>query len=157
MSAEAKLQPGISRLTTSSARMEFLPGVFGRAYAAAEVIFCNLAKKLVDGYNGGEIEYGYATAYGNERIGTIYFQAGDDLEVENLAGGPGGVISPELAGIVITSLTILRILQMICDGDISMGEDSYYRLADSRLKLLDVGRAIAAETGYTESFFNLTD
>lgn len=157
MKAVAIQYAGISRISVPSAKIGFLPRVFGRAYLAVENTFCNLARQFVVGYSGGELEFGYAYINTQLRVGTIYFAGTDDVEVLNPMGGSGGKLSPELAGIVFTTFTLCAILEAVSDDRIKMPGEMFNTLVTHRLNLLEVGRAIAYETGYSEEFFDLTD
>lgn len=152
------------RTTPGNQRMGFLPRHFGPLMLRFEANLYNNAERTITGIAGKEGRYQelgtgyweYATTHNGKPFAYLKVEdTNNEVSMTTMHGYGEAHLSTELAGIVVSAVTIVQLVQAIADSP--RFQDMAESLIDTYHDLLRDGREIARATGYSDAFFSLTD
>jgi len=139
--------------TATEARLDFLPKHFGAQFMTAENLLFDLARKTMPDYKSGYWEF---AELGDANLPLMFLRTeGKPVRMQTLFGDNEAVLPSELAGVALTMLVHLLIVQRA----------DRYRLSDALhdqyleryFELQRIGYSMAAACDHTEAFHRLID
>lgn len=152
------------RVIPGDERMGFLPKYLGPLLLRFESRLYDNAERTITGMGGREGTYKqlgsgyweYATTQTGQPFAYPKVPGNDQTVSMTTYDGYGNeTLSAELAGIVVTALTLMIIIQQIAESP--RFQDLAETLIDRYHDLLRDGKQIADATGYSQAFYQLTN
>lgn len=141
----------LTRPASSLNRTDFLPHHFGRFCVTFEHALASRARLCITNYRGCYWEF----AHGPGDLPILYPRGDQPLEVQTIFATEARPLTPLLAGLYISSLAVLALLEKA--DQLGMSDEEHDQFCEMHRSLLDLGRDIAAQNNCANDWFALVD